>query len=484
MSVVKFYKEDQQVPLEMHKVRIVQKLFLPPVEERVKNIKAAGNNTFLLQNRDVYMDMLTDSGVNAMSDNQQAAMFQADDAYAGSETCNRLIKVIQDVLGTRYFLPAHQGRACENILAETFVKPGQVTLMNFHFTTTKSHITRLGGSVIELVRPEGLEPKNNDPFKGNFDIDALRDCIAKYGREQIAFVRIEAGTNLIGGQPLSMENMLEVAKICKEEGLISVLDASLLQDNLYFIKTREAACKDMSIREITRKICDSMDIVYFSARKLGFSRGGAICSNNEYLVSKMKEYVPLFEGFLTYGGMEVRSMEAMAVGLQETMDMEIISQGPMFIEYLVKELDDYGVPMIMPAGGLGAHINATDFLEGNIPQDQYPAGALAAALYIAGGIRGMERGSISEQRNPDGSEHFAELELLRLAIPRRVFTLSQVKFCADRVKWLYDNRKLIGGLKWVEEPSTLRFFFGRLAQVTDWQDNLAKKFRQDFGDSL
>lgn len=483
MATIKFYKSEEQVPLEMHKVRVVQKLFLPTVEERVKKINEAGNNTFLLQNKDVYMDMLTDSGVNAMSDNQVAAMFQADDSYAGSETCNRLLKVIKDVFGTEYFLPAHQGRACENILAEAFVKPGDVVPMNFHFTTTKSHITRKGGSVVELVRPCGLEPQNDEPFKGNFDIPALEKVISEVGADHIPFVRIEAGTNLIGGQPLSLENMLQVAEVCKKNGILSLLDASLLQDNLYFIKTREEACKNMSIREIMRTLCDKMDLIYFSSRKLGFARGGGIVSNNEKLILKMKEFIPLYEGFLTYGGMEVRSMEAMAVGLQETMDEEIISQGPIFIEHLVKELDSYGVPMILPAGGLGAHIDAMEFLK-DIPQSQYPAGALAAALYIAGGIRGMERGSLSEQRNPDGSEHYSDMELVRLACPRRVFTLSQIKYCADRVKWLYDNRHLIGGLKWEEEPSVLRFFFGQLRPIGDWQEKLAKKFREDFGDSL
>lgn len=483
MSTVKFYKEDQQVPLEMHKVRVVQKLFLPTVEERVKLINEAGNNTFLLQNRDVFMDMLTDSGVNAMSDNQMAAMMQADDSYAGSETCNRLIKVIREVFGTEFFLPAHQGRACENILAEAFVKPGDVIPMNFHFTTTKAHITRLGGRVVELICAEGLKPQSDDPFKGNFDLERLKQTITEVGREHIPFVRIEAGTNLIGGQPLSMENMLSVAEICRENGIMSVLDASLLQDNLYFIKTREKLCKNMSIREIMRTICQSMDLIYFSSRKLGFSRGGGIVTNDESLVRRLKEFIPLYEGFLTYGGMEIRSMEAMAVGLMETLDEEIINQGPIFIEHLVKELDAYGVPVITPAGGLGAHIDAMEFLKG-MPQDQFPAGALASALYIAGGIRGMERGTISEQRNDDGTEHFAAMELLRLACPRRVFTLSQIKYCADRVKWLFDNRHLIGGLKWVEEPAVLRFFFGRLAPVGDWQQRLAAKFRADFGDSL
>ncbi|MCR4765222.1 MAG: tryptophanase [Bacteroidaceae bacterium] len=483
MANVKFYKPEEQVPLELHKVRVVQKLFLLPVEERVQKMVEAGNNTFLLQNKDVFMDMLTDSGVNAMSDNQIASMMIADDSYAGSETCNRLLAALEETFGTKYFLPAHQGRACENILAEAFVKPGTFTLMNYHFTTTKAHITRVGGSVIELVKSAGLEPVNDDPFKGDFDIPRLEQVIKDLDPKNVAFVRIEAGTNLIGGQPVSLQNMLEVAEVCKKNGILSILDASLLQDNMYFMKMREPMCKDMSIKDIMHKLADTMDIVYFSARKLGFARGGVIISNNEDLILKMKEFVPLYEGFLTYGGMEVRSMEAIAVGLRETLDMDIISQGPIFIEHLVNELDSYGVPMIKPAGGLGAHINAGAFLP-HLSHADYPAAALGAALYIAGGIRGMERGTMSEQRNPDGSERYSELELLRLAVPRRVFTLSQLKYCADRVKWLFDNRDLIGALKWENEPAVLRFFFGRMQPVDDWQLKLAQKFRADFGDSL
>ena len=479
---VKFYKKEHQVPLEMHKVRIVQKLFLPPVEKRVEYINEAGNNTFLLQNKDVFMDMLTDSGVNAMSDLQQAAMLRADDSYAGSETCNRLKRALEDVFGTKYFLPAHQGRACENILAEAYVKPGYIIPMNFHFTTTKAHITRLGGEVVELVTASGLEPQNDNPFKGDFDIPALRKLIAEK-RDRIPFLRIETGTNLIGGQPISMKNIKEVCALCRENGIRTVIDASLMQDNLYFIKVREPEYKDVPLKDIMHELADISDIIYFSARKLGFSRGGAIITKHENIYREMKEFIPLYEGFLTYGGMEVRSMEAMAQGLYESLDMEIISQGPLFIEYLVKELDDYGVPMVKPAGGLGAHINASAFLP-DMPHNVYPAAALAAAVYIAGGIRGMERGTLSEQREEDGTERYAELELLRLACPRRVFTLSQIKYCADRVKWLYDNRELIGGLEWVEEPKVLRFFFGRLKPIGDWQQKLMNKFREDFGDSL
>lgn len=464
-------------------MRVVQKLNLLPIEERLKAIQEAGNNTFLLQNRDVYLDMLTDSGVNAMSDKQTAAMHIADDAYAGSETFNRLKAAVKEVFGTEYLLPAHQGRACENILAEAFVKPGQIAIMNFHFTTTKAHITRMGGEVIELVHKKGLLPQSDDPFKGDFDLEALKNKIEEVGPENVAFVRVEAGTNLIGGQPLSLANMLAVADICHDYGIKSVLDASLLQDNVYFMKTREAQCKYMTTKQIYHLLADKMDIIYFSSRKLGFARGGAIISHNESLIKSLMEYIPLYEGFLTYGGMDVRSIESVAVGLLESLDMEYISQGPEFIAYLVKELDDYGVPVIKPAGGLGAHLNCSEIVPG-VPHSQYPAAAVGAALYIAGGIRGMERGTVSEQREPDGTERYAELELLRLAVPRRVFTLSQIKYVADRVKWVWDNRDIIGGLKWTEEPAVLRFFFGRMKEIGHWQEDLAAKFREDFGDSL
>lgn len=483
MSTVQFYKKEHQVPLEMHKVRVVQKLNLLPVEERLRAIQEAGNNTFLLQNRDIYLDMITDSGVNAMSDKQVAAMSVADDSYAGSETWNRAKAAVKEVFGVDNVLPAHQGRAAENILAEAFVKPGMVALMNFHFTTTKAHITRLGGEVVELVHKKGLKPQSDDPFKGDFDLKALKKTIDEYTPEKVAFVRVEAGTNLIGGQPVSLENMMAVTDICHEKGVISVLDASLLQDNVYFMKTREPRCKYMETKEIYRLLASRFDIIYFSARKLGFSRGGFILSSDAKWTNQMMEFVPLFEGFLTYGGMEVRSIEAAAQGLLESLDMEYINQGPEFIAYMVKELDDYGVPVIKPAGGLGVHLNCSEFVP-NMPHDQYPAAAVGAAVYIAGGIRGMERGTVSEQREPDGTERFAELELQRLAVPRRVFTLSQIKYCADRVKWVWDNRELIGGLEWISEPKVLRFFFGRMKEIGYWQEELVKKFRQDFGDSL
>ena len=482
MSKVSFLS-GENIPLEMHKVRMVQRINLLPVEERAKCMEEAGFNTFLLKNRDVFLDMLSDSGVNAMSENQYAAMMQADDSYAGSETFYRLEKVLQETFGMKYFLPAHQGRACEHIIARTLVTPGSVALMNYHFTTTKALVTLSGGSVEEIISDEGLRIESALPFKGDIDIDKLKEAIQRIGKDKISFVRIEAGTNLVGGQPVSMKNIREVSAICRREGIVFVFDASLLADNLYFIKTRDPEFKNVELIDIAREIGSLSDVFYFSARKLGAARGGGILVSDDSLHAKMRELVPLFEGFITYGGMSVREMEAMAVGIRETMDIDIISQTPIFVEALCNELIAKGVPVVTPPGGLGCHVDARRFCE-HIPQNQYMAGSLNTAVFIASGVRGMERGTLSEQRNEDGSERLAEMELVRLAIPKRVFTLSQVKYTADRIAWLFMNRRLIGGLEFIEEPSVLRFFFGRLKPVGNWPEVLVKQFRKDFGDSL
>ncbi len=479
MTEIKFFN-NEQIPLEMHKTKIVQKLELVPVARRLAAIEEAGFNTFLLKNVDIFLDLLTDSGVNAMSDRQQAAMDTADDSYAGSATFTRLAAACRDIFKTKYFLPAHQGRACENILSRILVKPKSLVPTNYHFTTTKAHVVLNGGEMPELYIDEALETASTHPFKGNMDLEKLESCLAENSREKIAFVRMEAGANLIGGQPFSLENLAAVREICDRFNVLLILDASLLADNLYFIKKREKACHHLSIREITAEISGLVDALYFSARKLGCARGGGICTNSEDLYLKLRELVPLYEGFLTYGGMSVREMEAIAVGLEETMDEDMISQGPQFIHYMVEELDKRGIPVVTPAGGLGCHLDARKFLD-HLPQREYPAGALAAALYLAGGIRGMERGTMSEQRDAQGREPLADLELLRLALPRRVYSLSQVKYTIDRVTWLYANRKLIGGLKFVEEPANLRFFFGRLRALSDWPRRLTEKFEKDLG---
>lgn len=481
MTDVKLYS-GETIPLEMHKAKIIQKLNLPSIEHRLEAISEAGNNTFLLKNRDVFLDMLTDSGVNAMSDKQLSAMMIADDSYAGSETFYRMEDVIEELFNKKYFLPAHQGRACENLLCQVFVEPGSVVPMNYHFTTTKAHIVLNGGTVEEIFTDEALQVTSSNPFKGNMDIGKLEALIAEKGADNIPFVRLETGTNLIGGQPHSLENMREIRQVCDRHGLMLVLDASLLADNLHFIKTREAACKAMSVREITREISDLCDVMYFSARKLGCARGGGICTNDEAVYLKLRELIPLLEGFLTYGGMSVREMEAITVGLEETMDEDMINQGPQFIEFMVSELQKKGVPVVTPAGGLGCHIDASAFLP-HVGQTEYPSGALGSALYLVSGIRGMERGTMSEQREENGDETLAHMELLRLAMPRRVFTMSHLKYAVDRIAWLYENRDLIGGLTFVEEPQILRFFFGKLSTTSDWQTKLVAKFKEDFGDS-
>lgn len=473
----------EYLPLEMHKVRVVQKLNLLPVDERLKAMEGAGFNTFLLQNRDVFMDMLTDSGTNAMSDCQMASMMVADDAYAGSESFNRLQEAIEEVFNTKYFLPVHQGRAAEHIISQVFVKKDTVVPMNFHFTTTKAHIEYAGGKVLEVFTDDALTIKSDVPFKGNVDLNKLKDVIQTHGKDNIPYIRLEAGTNLIGGQPFSVENMREVRKIADANGLMIVLDVSLIGENIYFIKLREAEFKNKSVKEIMHAMCDLADILYFSSRKISCTRGGGIATNRRDLYLAMRDMVPLFEGFLTYGGMSVREIEAMAVGLREALDFNVIKHSPEFIKYLVDNLDAAGIPVVTPAGGLGCHLDARGFLP-HLSSFEYPAGALSAALFIVSGARGMERGTISMDRDENGNDVPSEVELLRLAFPRRVFTLSQVKFVEDRIKWLYENRNLIGGLKFVEEPKVLRFFVGRLVPTSDWTQKLVAKFKEDFAGSL
>ena len=482
MGMVKFYK-GPDMPLELHKVRVVQKLHLVPVERRLDAMKEAGFNTFRLGTKDVYLDMLTDSGTNAMSDNQLSAMMRADDAYAGSQSFERLQKAVEDVLGKKYLLPVHQGRAAENVICRTFVKPGNVIPMNYHFTTVLAHVTEDGGKIEELLHDHAFQLKSDHPFKGNMDIEKLEKCIQENGVENIPFIRMEASTNLIGGQPFSLANLMDVRRIADKYGIMLVLDASLIGENAYLIKQREDNWKENTMGEILKMMTGLADLVYFSARKLSSSRGGGICTNQKALYAKMEAMIPLYEGFLTYGGISVREIEAMAVGLHETLDETMICQSPTYIKYLVEELEKRGIPMVTPPGVLGAHVNAMEFCK-HIPQEEYPAGALAAAFYICSGIRGMERGTMSSVRDEEGKEILADVELLRLAVPRRVFTLSQINYVIDRMTWLWDNRHLIGGLKFTYEPPVLRFFMGGLEPTSDWPSKLMDKFRKDFGDSL
>ncbi len=482
MQEIKFYS-GENIPLELHKVRVVQKLHLVPIERRLEALQEGGFNTFRLNTKDVFLDMLTDSGTNAMSDNQMAAMLQADDAYAGSQSFYRLQHAVQEVLGKQYYLPVHQGRAAENIISNAYVRKGSVVPMNYHFTTAMAHITQYGGKIVELLYDEAYVINSSHPFKGNMNIEKLEEIIKVHSAKNIPFIRMEASTNLIGGQPFSVQNLRDVRAIADKYNIRLVLDASLIGENAYLVKQREDEFKDASLGDILKTMTGLADLVYFSARKLSSSRGGGMCTDSLEIYRELEALVPLFEGFLTYGGMSVREMEAMTVGLYETLDESIICQSPGYIKYLVEALDAKGVPVIKPAGVLGVHLNAMEICD-HIPQNEYPAGALAAALFLISGVRGMERGSVSNQRDEYGNETYADMELVRLAVPRRVFTLSQIKYVEDRVTWLCENRELISGLRFYYEPPVLRFFMGGLEPVNDWPQQLMAKFKEDFGESL
>ena len=404
MATVKFFG-NETVPLEMHKVRIVQKLSLPPVERRLEKITEAGNNTFLLQNDDVFLDMLTDSGVNAMSDQQQAAMMVADDSYAGSATYTRLEDKLREIFGMHYFLPTHQGRACEHILAKVFVTPGTVVPMNYHFTTTKAHITlqrRRGRGTGHRRRARSDQ---RPPVQGQHG----HRQAARADRQSTAPTRSpssgwRAGTNLIGGQPFSLANLRDVSKVCDEiRHHAGARRQPARRQPVFHQDPRGGTARTLSIREITRAHRGPLrHHLLLGAQARLRPRRRHLHPRPRRLYEKMRPLVPLYEGFLTYGGMSVREIEALAVGLEETMDEDMINQGPHFIGYMVEQLQERGVPVITPAGGLGCHstpcASSTTCRSRNIRPARW-----RAALYIACGIRGMERGTLSEQREPDGT---------------------------------------------------------------------------------
>jgi len=301
------------IPVEMHKIKIVQKTYLLPIRDRLKAIHEAGYNTFLLRSNNVFLDMLTDSGTNAMSDNQLAAMMQADDAYAGSESFYKLQDAVKDILGFKLVMPVHQGRAAEHLLAKSFVTPGSVVIMNYHFTTSKAHVELAGGKVLELCGDEAFNTSSTDPFKGNMDLDKLNAAIEKHGAQNIAFVRMEATTNLIGGQPFSVANLRDVKKITSHYHIPLVFDGSLISEDAFLIKQREKEFKHSSIQEIYKELMGMVDILYLSGRKSTAVRGGMIATNNKEYFDKILPWLPVYEGFATYGGMSTKEVEAMAV---------------------------------------------------------------------------------------------------------------------------------------------------------------------------
>ena len=476
--------DGRRVPVEMHRVKTVQKINLVPAAKRLEGLREVGYNTFLLPSREVFLDMLTDSGTNAMSDNQVAAMMVADDAYAGSESFFKLARVVRKIFGFEHTLPVHQGRAAEHLLAKVLLKPPQVVLTNYHFPSTRVHVELVGSQILDLVADEALVPAGDNPFKGNIDIGKLTRAIAEHGSQQVAFIRMEATTNLIGGQPFSMQNLREVNAIARKAGILVVLDGSLIGENAYFIQKREAGYAGRSIQEILLEMMSLVDIFYMSGRKSGGARGGLIATNHKAHFDHLMNWLPVYEGFSTYGGMSTKEIEAMAVGLEEMTQTEVAGSSPELIEYFAERLQRHGIPVVTPPGGLACHVNARAFLP-DIPPLQYPAQALNSALYLCSGARGVERGTMSEDRDRAGAEITARMELVRLAIPRRAFTVGHVEYVAERLAWLHRHRELIGGLRFVQEPPVMRFFFGKLAPVDgDWGRRVVEAFRSDFGDEI
>ena len=470
----------EEIPIEMHKTRMVQKIQLVPIDERVRAMEQAGYNTFLLKTDDIFLDCLTDSGVNAMSNNQYAALMTVDDAYAGSMTFYEFAKAVEDVLGYKYVMNVHQGRAAEHLLAKVHAKPNGVIPTNYHFTTTKAHIELQGMKVLEIYYDDALKTESTNLFKGCMDPKKLKDVIRKYGRDKIGFVRMEATTNLIGGQPFSMKNLKEIKQICVENNLLLVIDGSLISENAYLIRQREKGYENKTVADIVKEMCSLADIYYMSGRKNTSVRGGCIATNNLKLFEQIQPWLPVYEGFFTYGGMSMREVGAMGVGMREMVDPDVAGCSVEQIKYFVNKLVKAGIPVVTPPGGLACHLDAMKFLP-QVPQSQYPAGALAAALYISSGIRSMERGTISMDRDKDGKEVYADIELTRIALPRRVYTVSHIEYAIDRIKWLYGHRKLVKGLKFVSEPPVLRFFLGKLKSLDNWEKDLAGAFKKEIG---
>jgi tyrosine phenol-lyase len=470
----------EEIPIEMHKTRMVQKIQLVPIDERVRAMEQAGYNTFLLKTDDIFLDCLTDSGVNAMSNNQYAALMTVDDAYAGSMTFYEFAKAVEDVLGYKYVMNVHQGRAAEHLLAKVHAKPNGVIPTNYHFTTTKAHIELQGMKVLEIYYDDALKTESTNLFKGCMDPKKLKDVIRKYGRDKIGFVRMEATTNLIGGQPFSMKNLKEIKQICVENNLLLVIDGSLICENAYLIRQREKGYENKTVADIVKEMCSLADIYYMSGRKNTSVRGGCIATNNLKLFEQIQPWLPVYEGFFTYGGMSMREVGAMGVGMREMVDPDVAGCSVEQIKYFVNKLVKAGIPVVTPPGGLACHLDAMKFLP-QVPQSQYPAGALAAALYISSGIRSMERGTISMDRDKDGKEVYADIELTRIALPRRVYTVSHIEYAIDRIKWLYGHRKLVKGLKFVSEPPVLRFFLGKLKSLDNWEKDLAGVFKKEIG---
>lgn len=453
-------------PAEPFRIKSIEPVKMIPREEREKVIRESGFNTFLIPSDDVYIDLLTDSGTNAMSDRQWAGMMMGDEAYAGSRNFRHLEETVQDIFGFRHIVPTHQGRGAENLLSQIAIKPGQYVPGNMYFTTTRYHQERNGGIFIDIIRDEAHDASLKIPFKGDIDLTKLQKLIDEKGAENIAYVCLAVTVNLAGGQPVSMKNMKEVRKLTSRYGIKVFYDATRCVENAFFIKEQEEGYSDISIKEIVREMFSYADGCTMSGKKdCLVNIGGFLCLNDDDLFAKAKELVVVYEGMPSYGGMAGRDMEAMAIGLKESLQYEYIEHRVKQVRYLGDRLREAGIPMIEPIGGHAVFLDARRFCP-HLTQDQFPAQSLAANLYVESGVRSMERGIVSAGRNKDtGEHHRPKLETVRLTIPRRVYTYRHMDLVAEAVQLLYQKKETIKGLRFVYEPKQLRFFTARFEEI-------------------
>ena len=451
---------------EPYKIKVVELLRMTTREEREAAIREAGYNTFLTRSRDVYIDLLTDSGTGAMSDRQWAGLMLGDEAYSGSENFYHLEAVINEYYGYKYFVPTHQGRGAENLMSQILIKPGDHIPGNMYFTTTRLHQELAGGTFVDVIVDEAHDPDSDYPFKGNVDIDKLDRLVQRVGAERVPYISLEGNVNMAGGQPFSMANLRELHSYCRNHDIPIMLDATRTIENAWFIREREDGYAHRSVRDILREICDLTDGCTMSAKKDALVNiGGFFACNDEEVFRKAQNLVVVYEGLHTYGGLAGRDMEAMAQGIREatTEDHQAARIGQ--VRYLGEQLKNAGIPIVNPIGSHAIFIDAKQFLP-HLDQDEYPAQALAAELFIESGIRTMERGNVSAGRDPaTGKNRRPPLELVRLTIPRRVYTQAHMDVIAESVTDVYQRRDQIHGLKMIYEPEYLRFFQARFEPI-------------------
>jgi tyrosine phenol-lyase len=451
---------------EPYKIKVVEPLKMTTHEERQKALEEAGFNTFLLKSEDVYIDLLTDSGTNAMSDNQWAGMMLGDEAYAGSKNYYHLEENVQKYYGYKYLVPTHQGRGAENIISQILIKPGMFVPGNMYFTTTRLHQELAGGKFIDVIIDEAHDPASLHPFKGNVDLNKLDTLVKKVGADKIPYITIGVTVNMAGGQPVSMANLKEVRSYCQKHGIRVVYDATRAVENAYFIKVREKGYEHKSIAEILHEMCSYSDGCTMSGKKDCLVNIGGFLALNEWDVfEEARNLVVVYEGLHTYGGLAGRDMEAMARGIEEAVQYDHIRARIGQVEYVGEKLNALNIPIVLPVGGHAVFLDAKAFLP-HLKQTDFPAQSLAAELYLESGIRSMERGIVSAGRNKETGDHYyPKLELVRLTFPRRVYTQAHCDVLVESVEEVFAKRNSIKGLKMIYEPKYLRFFQARFEKL-------------------